>query len=192
MKNKNIVGVVLAGGKSSRFGKNKALQLIGKEVFIQKSANLLKKIFSKVVISANGAEEYNFLKLPIIKDEFKNKGPLGGIYSALKKEKQNIFVLACDLPFVEEKLIQLILNNNTKNPVIFASSNGNTQPLCGLYKLEVLAKLEKCLLSKNYSVKNFLSKVTHKKITANKFAKNLVNINTPLDFIINVEQTNGN
>lgn len=189
--NKNIIGVVLAGGKSKRFGKNKALQVIGNEVFIQKSAKLLQKYFSKVVISANNIEEYIFLQLPIIKDVFKNRGPLGGIYSVLKNEKQNIFVLACDLVFADEKLIQLILNCNTKSPIVFASAKGSMQPLCGIYKLEVLAKLEKCLHSKNYSVKNFISKINHKNIVANKFANKLININTFNDYLENVELKNG-
>lgn len=190
MKNinsENILGVILAGGLSKRFGSDKALQYIGEKTFIEKISDLLKNYFNHVVISSNDLDKYSFLGLPIINDEIENRGPLGGIYSILKKYNQDIFVIACDLPLVDNLLIEEILNSKSKDPIIFATTEDYFQPLCGLYKKEILNNLENYLQNGNNSVMGFVKNIRHTIVANNNIENQLVNINTVLDYELNIK-----
>lgn len=93
MLNKKITGVVLCGGKSSRMNTDKALLKLGEKTIIEIIYKKLKSVFDEVIISANDSEKYKFLDAQIIKDIYKDRGPLAGIHSALKySEYEKIFI----------------------------------------------------------------------------------------------------
>ena len=75
---KEITGIILCGGKSTRMRSNKALLRIGELTVIEIMVAKLKSVFSDVIISANNKNDYSFLNLHIIQDEFIDKGPLSG------------------------------------------------------------------------------------------------------------------
>ena len=75
--------VVLAGGKSSRMGQDKALILFNEKPLLLHIANILQEVNSKVYISGKKGA-YNSFLYPQIADVYPEKGPLGGIYSALE------------------------------------------------------------------------------------------------------------
>lgn len=190
MQNKyfdNTIGVILAGGKSKRFGSDKSLQYIGEITFIEKISSLLKKYFKEVVISANDIEKYSFLGLPIITDEIENRGPLGGIYSVLKNQNKNLFAIACDLPLVDEALIEEILNSTSNDPIIFATTIDFFQPLCGIYKKELLQNLENYLQTGNNSVMSFVKNIRHTIVLNEGVTNQLANINTISDYELNIK-----
>ncbi len=83
MKN-DITGIILCGGRSSRMQTNKALLKLGDKTIIEIILSEMKKVFSKVILSANECDDFSFLNIPIVKDIQFNRGPLSGIYSALK------------------------------------------------------------------------------------------------------------
>ncbi len=150
MKIRDITGVILSGGKSSRMGMNKALLKIGEITIIEKIAKLLESTFEKVILITNTPEDYEFLGIPIFEDLFKNKGPLAGIHSALKNSTKNkIFVLPCDMPLITKDLIAYIVNYNSEKPIIIYSVGGLLQPLVGVYSKQILKKLEYFLLDNN-------------------------------------------
>ncbi len=108
-------GLVLVGGKSSRMGKDKSkLSYHGKEHSLY-LAELLKEKGLETYLSVKDAKEFDF---PQIKDRFLDLGPFGAICSAfLHNPNKAYFVLATDLPFIDNKLINLIIKNRdtTKN-----------------------------------------------------------------------------
>ena len=67
----DITGVILAGGKSSRMGVNKSFLKLGNQTIIERIVDLMKSIFSEVIIITNTPDEYKFLNLPLYEDIYK-------------------------------------------------------------------------------------------------------------------------
>jgi molybdopterin-guanine dinucleotide biosynthesis protein A len=152
----DITGVILAGGKSSRMGVNKSFLKLGNQTIIERLVDLMKSIFSEIIIITNTPDEYKFLNIPLYEDIYKWKGPLAGIHSALIHSKsERIFVLACDLPFVSKEMIEYILDYPTAKPVVFCQAGGFHQPLVGIYSKSILPNVENFLSSNDFSDKSF-------------------------------------
>ena len=75
---RDVTGVILAGGKSRRFGKNKALVEIDGIPLIGRVVSVMKSVFQHLVLITNTPDEYSYLKLPMYEDIIKGLGPLGG------------------------------------------------------------------------------------------------------------------
>ncbi|MBA6365296.1 NTP transferase domain-containing protein, partial [Colwellia sp. BRX8-8] len=129
--NQGCLGVVLAGGKSSRMGSNKALLMRnktavnGKENMLSFSKNLLKNIgINNIVVSGNidGADvnSENF-----VTDQFAELGPMGGIYSVIKKyQPKSLLILPVDLPLMtKETLAQLKIKGELAQKACFFSDH---------------------------------------------------------------------
>jgi len=184
----DIVGVILAGGKSSRMGTDKALLEFKGKPLIQHIAETLKSVFNHVIIISDYKEQYKFLSLPIYDDIYKNCGPLGGIHSAFVVSKnENIFIASCDLPFINSLAIHYLLDHHSQSEATMFSINQRTQPLFSLYNRSCFLKLENHLKQKQYSVLQFLNNIPtnviqSKSSLAIAFSGNFKNINTPEDY----------
>ena len=87
---KDMTGIILAGGKNSRMGTNKAFLEIDGSRLIDKTINIYRKIFSEIIIVTNDPLSYiEFTDAAIVTDIYKGKGPLGGIYTGLFYSKNN-------------------------------------------------------------------------------------------------------
>jgi molybdopterin-guanine dinucleotide biosynthesis protein A len=142
----DITGVILAGGKSKRMGENKALLKIDGIPVIEKTADLLQKLFNEVIIITNTPDEYSFLGLKMFGDIYLNAGPLGGIHSALtNSHTEKNFILSCDIPFMTADVIREIIGYKTELPVTVVKADGYIQQLAGLYKRSILPEIEAIL-----------------------------------------------
>ena len=183
-KRTDIVGVILAGGSSSRMGQDKALLCVGEETFIGRATHLLQQVFNNVIISANDRVVYDFIGLPVVEDVHKGCGPLAGIHAAMASAgRSDIFVLSCDLPFVDVSVVERILDNSSGAEVIVAGDGTGIQPLCGLYRQTCMKVIQGQLEVKEYSV---LKLVQHMKgrvvVFEEEESKRFLNINTPADY----------
>ncbi|QQR81304.1 MAG: molybdenum cofactor biosynthesis protein MoaE [Deltaproteobacteria bacterium] len=109
----DITGVILAGGKSSRFGTNKALVPWKQHTFIEEVLHTMQSVFDRVVIVTNTPEVYQHLGVEMLKDAIPHQGPLGGIEVALR-ECGSSFVVACDMPLVTSEEIKSILSKRSQ------------------------------------------------------------------------------
>ena len=142
MKN-DITGIILCGGKSSRMKTNKALLKLGNKTIIEIILDEMKKVLSDVVLSANECDDFAFLNIPIVKDIRLNRGPLSGIYSALKNsESSKNFVVTCDLPLIDSRLIEYISKVESDKKIIIPTINGIPQRLFGIYNKSVIEKID--------------------------------------------------
>lgn len=142
MKN-DITGIILCGGKSSRMKTNKALLKLGNKTIIEIILDEMKKVLSDVVLSANECDDFAFLNIPIVKDIQLNRGPLSGIYSALKNsESSKNFVVTCDLPLIDSRLIEYISKVESDKKIIIPTINGIPQRLFGIYNKSVIEKID--------------------------------------------------
>jgi len=132
---KNITGIILAGGKSSRMGTDKGFLMLNDKLFIQHSIDALKPLVSEILIVSND-KAYDVFNLKRIEDYIENAGPLAGIYSGLKTTKTMYnLVLSCDIPLIKTRVLnQLILGVDHTSEVIQIESNGRSMPLIALYK----------------------------------------------------------
>ena len=102
-----MIGVVLAGGRSTRLGQDKVrLRLPGDgRDMLARTADLLAACTDGVVISCRapdaGEETLALPGIRSIPDAEPGLGPLGGVWSALRELRQPILVLSCDLPFMD-------------------------------------------------------------------------------------------
>jgi molybdopterin-guanine dinucleotide biosynthesis protein A len=196
----NITGVILAGGKSSRMGVNKSFLKLGSQTIIERIVNLMKSIFSEVIIITNTPDEYKFLNLPLYEDIYKWKGPLAGIHSALtQSQTEKIFVLSCDVPLMSKEMIEYVIEYKSNKSIIFCEAAGYHQPLVGVYSKKILSEIEKFISNNEMSDKSF-----------HQFLKNIdmeiihpedlpfykddiyLNVNRPIDYemILSVYNTN--
>ena len=189
---KEVSGIVLSGGKSSRMGSDKGLKMFKGKPLVDYAIEALEPYCGNILLSTNNPENYAKYRLPIVVDEIKSIGPMGGIYSCLKKSsrKINIF-LSCDMPFVDSKLIKFLLENIEADiDALVPVHDGNkVEPLCAYYNLGLLSSLEMFVETKNYKLMDFLDSINAKKLRMEDWsAYNHMyfnNFNTPEDIKVN-------
>lgn len=134
-------GFVLAGGKSSRMGSDKALLKLNGETLIARAARKLRYVCAEVAIAGGSAELERFGR--VVPDLTPGQGPLGGIVAALEHSSYewNLF-LGVDMPFVPEAALRaLVASAGGREMVVLAQADGYVQPLCGVYSRRALPVL---------------------------------------------------
>ena len=121
MKEHNILGVILAGGKSSRFGSNKSLSMLANKRLIEHAINKIDTFFSEILLVSNDSNfKIENKKVKIIGDCIKGYlGPLVGVLTAMKyansfKNKYKwIITFPCDTPFFDKLIIEKMIEKTT-------------------------------------------------------------------------------
>lgn len=188
----SILGVVLAGGQSKRFGQDKSqVQLESKILIDYILLEILNEFNEILIIANNDIKFFNSKKINKIEDYKKNLGPLGGVLSAMKWIKENnkkykwISTFPSDTPFFKKKYLHDFLNNINKeeSKLFFIKSNDKRHNIFGLWSLELLNRLEDDLVNKGErKVEDWANKVGVKTINL-EFKNNdpFFNINTKED-----------
>ena len=147
---KNITGIILSGGKSTRMGENKSLMKLGDRTVIEHTLLLMQSLLSEVILITNTPDEYKFLNIPLFEDVYKYRGPLAGIHSGLlNSTTEENFVISCDIPLITKEIIEYIIKYDTPHPITVCRADGYIQQLAGKYsksltpKIEALLKIEK-------------------------------------------------
>lgn len=182
---------ILAGGKSSRMGSDKAfLELEGKS-FIQKLCEEFDCFEEKIIARGNRGDIGNIL-WKIIPDRYVECGPMGGLHAILSTCKSEVmFCVSCDMPFLEHSLVEELckyLSDDTE-AVIAVTQDGRKHPLCGLYRKSVVSVLEEQILSGNYRMMGVLDKIKVNYVTiTSQNTQQLRNINTPQEYLKTIKQ----
>jgi len=156
----SITGVILAGGRSRRFGKNKAFALVNGRPLIECVVEQMQSLFPRILISTNSPEEYEYLNLQTTKDIFKEAGPLGGIHACLSIiEDPYAFFVACDMPFLNPALIQGITAHRKNFDIVVPRMKGKPEPLHACYSRTCLAALKKIIRKKEFKIIRFYEMV---------------------------------
>ncbi len=131
----DVSGVILAGGKNRRFGKNKALAKICDQPLIERVAGVMSSIFEDLVLITNTPEVYSYLNIPLYKDEIEGCGPLGGILTGLTHMGCNYgFFAACDMPCLKQPFIRhMTYLKNGYDIVVPRISEDKIEPLHAIY-----------------------------------------------------------
>ncbi|MDQ2177241.1 molybdenum cofactor guanylyltransferase [Marinifilum sp. D714] len=185
IQNKNIAGIVLSGGKSSRMGTEKGLVNWNGKPLIEYSIGCLQGICDQVVISSN-KDCYSDYGFQVIEDEIKECGPIGGIYSVMKAINADYYmVISCDVPKVPSQLFVDLLVNIADADMIYAvDESGKKQPLVAIYKSSCRDIIGEELRNGKYKMMKLLQLFCSKGFHISKeldyySADMLSNVNTP-------------
>ena len=143
-----IHAVILAGGRSSRMGRDKALLPFGGYATLAEyQYRRLNRIFPQVLLSAK-EDKFPF-PAPLIPDTSDESSPMVALASILSTVKSEaVFILGVDLPFVDEAVIGKLLEAFALHPeaeAVIPVSPGGPEPLCALYTRRLLPRIEDSL-----------------------------------------------
>ena len=191
MNENNILGVVLDGGKSERFGQNKSMVKLGNKTLLEHILYKIKSKFSKIIIVSN---ENKIKDFTIIKDCIEGQlGPLVGVLSAMKWIKKNNFpyswvaTFPCDTPFFNISIIDEFKKASKLNDsyLYFVKTKEKRHNIFGLWSIKLIETLEEDIIKNNYrKVEKWADKIGVK--TINVSYDNIdpfFNINTKEDLI---------
>jgi molybdopterin-guanine dinucleotide biosynthesis protein A len=180
---------ILAGGRSSRMGQDKALLNYSGKCLIEYPIRLLQELTPDVRIVANPAQ-YDRFGLPVIPDCIPPCGPLGGIYTGLRSSPNrcNLF-LACDMPLMRAEFFQALYSRlGACDAAVMEFDNGSIEPLCAIYHSSCLAAIEADFARGTLKVSSFLSRVSVRYLTEAELQEEglsreiFANVNTPAEF----------
>ena len=188
MINKKVSAIVLAGGNSTRMGQNKALLKIGEKTLIELVVETLHKIFDEIIVVTNNPEKYAMLKdVRFERDciETPVKNSLVGLYTGLIQAKNDRgFVVACDMPFLNEELIKYLIESLGEEDLLIPFIEGHYQPLHAIYNKTCLDIMRNMIINGNYKIIDFYDDVDTIKVhegIVRKYdpvLKSFMNINT--------------
>ena len=191
MDHNNILGTVLAGGKSQRFGEDKSqVKLDGKLLIDYILSEIIDEFKEILIVSNNQINFKSSEKITLIEDLKKDQGPLGGVLSAMKwiKEKNKdykwISTFPVDTPFFKKEILQNFLHeiNLEESKLFFIKSNNTRHNIFGIWSIDLMEKLEEDLNNGERKVEVWANNVGVKVTNMEFLNKNpFFNINTKDD-----------
>lgn len=196
MKNSNtpihrlqeVTGVILAGGKSTRYGSNKAFACIDGVPLIERVIQVMGAVFENMLLITNTPEEYAHLGLPMKGDLIKGLGPMGGVYTGLKSiSGESGFFVACDMPYLNATLIRRILEMRGVSDAVVPRLGAMVEPLHALYTKGCIGAIEELIRAGNHQILRFFARVRVQYVdeellrTYDGDLRFLANVNRPRD-----------
>jgi len=202
-----VTGIVLAGGRSSRMGRDKAFLKIGGQPLVERVIGRLQRLCRETIIVTNSPARYAYLPARLVSDVVPGRGPLVGIYSGLRAAQNDLaVVVACDMPFLNASLLQFMVAQAPRYDVVIprtryeASPRGlhrhgglptgrakGLHPLHAVYRKTCLPPIERLIEENDLRVIAFFSQVRvryverHEIVRFDPLQRSFFNVNTPSD-----------
>lgn len=153
--------ILLAGGQSSRYGRNKALINFRGEMMIKKISTVLQAVFEKVYVVGTPWTDYSFLNgVILLEDIVAEKGPLGGLYTGLTySDTEYNYLTACDMPFITINYLNFVLNCGGEYDILIPEYRGHLEPLAAVYRQSCLPFITDSITANYLKVKSFFPAV---------------------------------
>jgi len=187
------MGFLLAGGKSSRMGADKAFLDFGGQTLLDRALTVMGAVCESVTIVGDPAKftKYGSTKCgPVVADIFSGCGPLAGIHAALVHSPAELnLMLAVDMPFVSRGLLAFLFAAAEDNDAVITvpRTSKGLQPLCAVYRREFSIAAEQALRAGKYKIDAAFSSVSVRVIEEAELAaagfseRSFFNLNTPQD-----------
>lgn len=183
-----MTGLLLCGGKSRRMGTPKSFLAYGKSTFVEERLRSMKQLFQQVLLVASSPGDFDNLDVDVVKDIIPQRGPLVGILSGLLVcQYESVFVIACDMPLVDNKLIRTICAQRHGRDVVVLRHREGIEPLLGVYSRNLVAPLEKFIFSGEAKAQDFLAGLNctfYEYAAAGEELPAYFNVNTPKDYAL--------
>jgi molybdopterin-guanine dinucleotide biosynthesis protein A len=160
-----VLGAVLAGGRSRRFGSDKAFAELGGESLVRRAARSLDAAAGRVVVVANDLERHLLEGVTVRQDLIPGVGPLGGLHTAVswaaEEDLGGVLVLATDMPFVPPSLLRALVARLGPGVAVVpkSSSRRGCEPLCAAYDVACLPAIEAAIERGDRAVVSFFADV---------------------------------
>lgn len=179
---------ILAGGKSSRMGSDKAFVQLGGETLLAKALKLARAVSEEVRIVGDAGKFSAFGR--VVEDVYRDQGPMGGIHAALSGSSTDLnLILAVDLPFVEANFLRYLLSRARESGAMATLPRAaqHLQPLCAIYQRAFAVVAEESLRNGKNKIDSLFARVQTCVIEEEELARSgfspviFRNLNTPDD-----------
>ena len=178
------------GGKSSRYGSNKAMVEVDGIRLIERAVRVMRPLFQEVILLTNTPRDYAYLGLPMVEDLIKGLGPLGGVYTGLETISCGAgFFVACDMPFLNQALILHLVASRKGFDAVVPRVGWMIEPLHAVYTKRCLPAIRHLIDSREYQIFKFLPNVRVRYVEAEEIRvhdpqlRSFFNINEPQDLL---------
>ncbi len=154
-----VSGFVLAGGRSTRMGRDKALLPIGGSTMVEHIASKVLAATGNVTL-IGPPERYQSLGYPVISDRLEGCGPLGGVFTALGATRTDWnLIVACDMPDLTVQFLEdlMAVPRGSEAEVVVPQTAAGLDPLCALYHRRCKAAAEAAIRRKLFKMQTFVS-----------------------------------
>jgi len=184
-----MAGIVLAGGENRRMGVDKAFIKVAGRPLIEHILEALREVTAPVIVVTNSPEAYASYDAIVVTDAFDKRGPLTGIYSGLLRspDEYNV-VVACDMPFLNPRLLSHMLNIAEGNDITLPKVGEFVEPLHAVYRRELLPLIEERIKSDQRQIRGMFSGLRIRFVTEEEIdrfdpmRRSFVNLNTPEEY----------
>jgi molybdopterin-guanine dinucleotide biosynthesis protein A len=177
-------GFVLAGGRSERMGRDKALLPFGAATLVEYVAQTVRDVVGPVTLIGDPAK-FGHLGLPVLPDELPGCGPASGIYTALRASATDWnLILACDMPGISADVLRSLVRAAEpagRSCVAATGPDGQPEPLCAFYHRRCLPALSRAIRDKRLKMRDLIKEIGA--IWVKVDASALANVNTPEEWL---------
>lgn len=184
----NITGVILAGGKSRRMGRDKAFLEVAGQPLIERVLDVFRASFDRIVLVGDREERFAAYDLPVVADIYPGSS-LGGLYTGLSHaETEYIFVSSCDLPFPNADILRHLCSLQDGFDAVVPSTEHGYEPLFALYAKSCLGPIKAFLEAGEFCAYAWYPQVKVRYVSdlelahIDKDGRAFLNVNTPDEF----------
>ena len=170
----SLTGIVLAGGRSTRMGQDKASLRFGHETLLARAIRIVGEVADEVIVVARPVEDRDnpFLGLPVrlVHDPIADLGPLAGIAAGLAASTSDLnLIVACDMPLIKPAVLRRLVELRGDADICVVVIEGHASPLCAVYRSSVAAAAQELLAAGERRVMRLLDQVQTKRVDAAMF-----------------------
>lgn len=156
----HIAALILAGGKSARFGSDKSLLTLNGELIVHRLASQCRPLCGEVIILCGRQEKFHLDGVRELPDVLPNRGPLGGLYTGMLHSRAELFLtVACDMPLFDPRLAAKLLRECAGYDACVPINAGRPEPLCAAYRRSALPVIHEMLDRGEHRMGLMLSRV---------------------------------
>jgi molybdopterin-guanine dinucleotide biosynthesis protein A len=187
---KNTTAVILAGGDSRRMGADKAFLTVGGVPLIDRVLAATREACGRTIIITNTPDAFRYLEIEIFTDIHPGFGSLGGLHTGLfHATTDTVFVLGCDMPFIEPKLMEYIISVRGRADIAVPVLGRYYEPLFSAYSRTTIDEVERTIEAGRRQIVSFFKHMRLKEVSEWELRAidpeldSIMNINTPGDLI---------
>jgi molybdopterin-guanine dinucleotide biosynthesis protein A len=185
-----VTGVLLAGGKSRRMGEDKRYLVVGEQTLLERGLGVLRSIFQEVLVVIAQDGPPLGVDARVVRDLVPDCGSLGGLYTGLTQATAPcIFVVACDMPFLDQAVIAQFTSRRATADIVMAKLAARLHPMHALYGKRCLPAVEQMIRARQLKIQEMVSHASLRVqyvteadlLTIDPSWHSFQNVNTPVD-----------
>jgi molybdopterin-guanine dinucleotide biosynthesis protein A len=185
-----VTGVLLAGGKSRRMGEDKRYLVVGDQTLLERGLAVLRSIFQEVLVVIARDSPPLSVDARVVRDLVPDCGSLGGLYTGLTQATTpSIFVVACDMPFLDRAVIAQFTRRRAAADIVMAKLAARLHPMHALYGKRCLPVVEQMIRARQLKIQEMVSQASLRVgyvteadlLVIDPSWRSFQNVNTPAD-----------